>query len=89
MNNQLGRAHVIEHHNAIDTITLSLSCENVKTKLAVLEILGKFWLYFLLSLLDYFKFSEALYQVNTQLIALVFLKLSLFSLPKTGLKFYG
>ena len=41
MNNQLGRAHVIEHHNAIDTITLSLSCENVKTKLAVLEILGK------------------------------------------------
>ena len=42
MNNQLGRAHVIEHPEAIDTITLSLACENVKTKLAVLEILGKF-----------------------------------------------
>ena len=42
MNNQLGRAHVIEHDSAIDQITLSLACENVKTKLAVLEILGKF-----------------------------------------------
>ena len=44
MNNQLGRAHVIEHDSAIDQITLSLACENVKTKLAVLEILGKFLL---------------------------------------------
>ena len=42
MNNQLGRAHVIEHDTAIDQITLSLACENVKTKLAVLEILGEF-----------------------------------------------
>ena len=40
MNNQSGRAHVIEHKDAIDTITLSLGVENVKTKLAVLEILA-------------------------------------------------
>ena len=30
MNNQSGRAHVIEHSDAIDTITLSLNVENVK-----------------------------------------------------------
>ena len=40
MNNPPGRAHVIEHSDAIETITLSLAVENVKTKLAVLEILG-------------------------------------------------
>ena len=40
MNNQAGRGHVIDHPDAVDIITLSLAAENVKTKLAVLEILG-------------------------------------------------
>ena len=40
MNNQAGRAHVLEHPDAVDIISLSLAADNVKTKLAVLEILG-------------------------------------------------
>ncbi|XP_049795298.1 disheveled-associated activator of morphogenesis 1 [Schistocerca nitens] len=40
MNNSNGRAHVLAHPTAIDTIAQSLSTENVKTKIAVLEILG-------------------------------------------------
>uniref|UniRef100_A0A1B6C417 FH2 domain-containing protein n=1 Tax=Clastoptera arizonana TaxID=38151 RepID=A0A1B6C417_9HEMI len=40
MNNSTGRAHVLAHPTAINTIAQSLSTENVKTKIAVLEILG-------------------------------------------------
>ncbi|XP_072031221.1 disheveled-associated activator of morphogenesis 1-like isoform X2 [Amphiura filiformis] len=40
MNNSLGRANVLAHPTAINTIAQSLSTENVKTKIAVLEILG-------------------------------------------------
>ncbi|XP_068085675.1 disheveled-associated activator of morphogenesis 1 isoform X2 [Anabrus simplex] len=40
MNNSNGRAHVLAHPTAINTIAQSLSTENVKTKIAVLEILG-------------------------------------------------
>lgn len=37
---QNGRAHVLAHPTAISTIAQSLSTENIKTKTAVLEILG-------------------------------------------------
>lgn len=37
---QTGRAHVLAHPTSINTIAQSLSTENVKTKIAVLEILG-------------------------------------------------
>ncbi|XP_041351931.1 disheveled-associated activator of morphogenesis 2-like [Gigantopelta aegis] len=40
MNNSHGRSHVLAHPNSINTIAQSLSVENVKTKIAVLEILG-------------------------------------------------
>uniref|UniRef100_A0A8C4NGJ5 Dishevelled associated activator of morphogenesis 2 n=2 Tax=Eptatretus burgeri TaxID=7764 RepID=A0A8C4NGJ5_EPTBU len=40
MNNSQGRAHVLAHHESIQVISQSLSCENVRTKTAVLEILG-------------------------------------------------
>ncbi|KAL4238139.1 Dishevelled associated activator of morphogenesis 2 [Mactra antiquata] len=40
MNNSQGRAHVLAHPNTINVIAESLSCENIKTKIAVLEILG-------------------------------------------------
>lgn len=40
MNNSNGRAHVLAHPTAINTIAQSLSSENIKTKIAVLEILG-------------------------------------------------
>lgn len=40
MNNSNGRAHVLAHPTAINTIAQSLSTENIKTKTAVLEILG-------------------------------------------------
>ncbi|KAL3874321.1 hypothetical protein ACJMK2_037352 [Sinanodonta woodiana] len=40
MNNTQGRAHVLAHPNSINIIAQSLSCENLKTKVAVLEILG-------------------------------------------------
>lgn len=40
MNNSNGRAHVLAHPTAINTIAQSLSTENIKTKIAVLEILG-------------------------------------------------
>lgn len=40
MNNSTGRAHVLAHPTAINTIAQSLSTENIKTKVAVLEILG-------------------------------------------------
>ncbi|XP_054261118.1 disheveled-associated activator of morphogenesis 1 isoform X2 [Macrosteles quadrilineatus] len=40
MNNSTGRAHVLAHPTAIDTIAQSLSTENIKTKVAVMEILG-------------------------------------------------
>ncbi len=36
----MGRANVLAHPTAINTIAQSLSTENVKTKIAVLEILG-------------------------------------------------
>lgn len=37
---QTGRAHVLAHPTSINTIAQSLSTENIKTKIAVLEILG-------------------------------------------------
>ncbi|XP_054651994.1 disheveled-associated activator of morphogenesis 1-like [Dunckerocampus dactyliophorus] len=40
MNNSQGRAHVLEHSESINIIAQSLSTENIKTKVAVLEILG-------------------------------------------------
>ncbi|XP_039293436.1 disheveled-associated activator of morphogenesis 1 isoform X3 [Nilaparvata lugens] len=40
MNNSTGRAHVLAHPTAINTIATSLCTDNVKTKVAVLEILG-------------------------------------------------
>ncbi|KAK7601114.1 hypothetical protein V9T40_008555 [Parthenolecanium corni] len=40
MNNSTGRAHVLAHPTAINTIAESLQTENIKTKIAVLEILG-------------------------------------------------
>nr|XP_057933083.1 disheveled-associated activator of morphogenesis 1-like [Doryrhamphus excisus] len=40
MNNSQGRAHVLEHSESINIIAQSLSTENMKTKVAVLEILG-------------------------------------------------
>ncbi|KAG7461289.1 hypothetical protein MATL_G00208490 [Megalops atlanticus] len=40
MNNSQGRAHVLAHPESINTIAQSLATDNVKTKVAVLEILG-------------------------------------------------
>ncbi|VEN48316.1 unnamed protein product [Callosobruchus maculatus] len=40
MNNSTGRAHVLAHPTSINTIAQSLSTENIKTKIAALEILG-------------------------------------------------
>ncbi|XP_014239797.1 disheveled-associated activator of morphogenesis 1 isoform X2 [Cimex lectularius] len=40
MNNSTGRSHVLAHPTAIQTIARSLSSENIKTKIAALEILG-------------------------------------------------
>ncbi|XP_061889808.1 disheveled-associated activator of morphogenesis 1-like [Entelurus aequoreus] len=40
MNNTQGRAHVLEHSESINTIAQSLGTENIKTKVAVSEILG-------------------------------------------------
>uniref|UniRef100_A0A8C5VE75 Dishevelled associated activator of morphogenesis 1 n=1 Tax=Microcebus murinus TaxID=30608 RepID=A0A8C5VE75_MICMU len=40
MNNSQGRAHVLAHSESINVIAQSLSTENIKTKLAVVEILG-------------------------------------------------
>ncbi|XP_069743853.1 disheveled-associated activator of morphogenesis 2 [Narcine bancroftii] len=40
MNNSQGRAHVLAHPESINIISHSLRMENVKTKIAVLEILG-------------------------------------------------
>ncbi|XP_064600215.1 disheveled-associated activator of morphogenesis 1-like [Liolophura sinensis] len=40
MNNQEGRAHVLAHPDGINIIAQSLTSENVKTKIAALEILG-------------------------------------------------
>lgn len=40
MNNSQGRAHVLAHTESINVIAQSLSTENIKTKVAVLEILG-------------------------------------------------
>ncbi|XP_028934783.1 disheveled-associated activator of morphogenesis 1 isoform X1 [Ornithorhynchus anatinus] len=40
MNNSLGRAHVLAHSQSINVIAQSLGTENIKTKVAVLEILG-------------------------------------------------
>ncbi|XP_025103883.1 LOW QUALITY PROTEIN: disheveled-associated activator of morphogenesis 2-like [Pomacea canaliculata] len=40
MNNSQGRAHVLAHPSAINIIAQSLAVDNVKTKTAVLEILG-------------------------------------------------
>uniref|UniRef100_A0A4W3IX21 Disheveled-associated activator of morphogenesis 2-like n=1 Tax=Callorhinchus milii TaxID=7868 RepID=A0A4W3IX21_CALMI len=40
MNNSQGRAHVLAHPESINIISQSLRSENVKTKIAVLEILG-------------------------------------------------
>ncbi|KAF7648127.1 hypothetical protein LDENG_00161540 [Lucifuga dentata] len=40
MNNSLGRAHVLGHSESINIIAQSLATENIKTKVAVLEILG-------------------------------------------------
>ncbi|XP_062862920.1 disheveled-associated activator of morphogenesis 1 isoform X2 [Trichomycterus rosablanca] len=40
MNNSQGRAHVLGHAHSINVIAQSLSAENVRTKVAVLEILG-------------------------------------------------
>ncbi|XP_037096556.1 disheveled-associated activator of morphogenesis 1 isoform X1 [Syngnathus acus] len=40
MNNSQGRAHVLGHGQSIDVIAQSLAAENIKTKVAVLEILG-------------------------------------------------
>uniref|UniRef100_A0A8C2KIJ6 Dishevelled associated activator of morphogenesis 2 n=1 Tax=Cyprinus carpio TaxID=7962 RepID=A0A8C2KIJ6_CYPCA len=40
MNNSQGRAHVLAHPQSINTISQSLRQNNIKTKVAVLEILG-------------------------------------------------
>lgn len=40
MNSSQGRAHVLGHAHSIDIIAQSLSAENLRTKVAVLEILG-------------------------------------------------
>ncbi|XP_062863248.1 disheveled-associated activator of morphogenesis 2 isoform X2 [Trichomycterus rosablanca] len=40
MNNSQGRAHVLAHPQSINTISQSLRQDNMKTKVAVLEILG-------------------------------------------------
>ncbi|XP_058847651.1 disheveled-associated activator of morphogenesis 1-like isoform X1 [Acipenser ruthenus] len=40
MNNSQGRAHVLSHTESINIIAQSLSTENIKTKVAVLEIMG-------------------------------------------------
>ncbi|XP_074640649.1 disheveled-associated activator of morphogenesis 1-like [Tubulanus polymorphus] len=40
LNNSHGRAHVLAHPACINTIAQSLKTENVRTKIAVLEILG-------------------------------------------------
>ncbi|KAL1489955.1 hypothetical protein ABEB36_013878 [Hypothenemus hampei] len=40
MNNSTGRAHVLAHPISINRIAQSLSTDNIKTKIAVLEILG-------------------------------------------------
>ncbi|KAJ8986080.1 hypothetical protein NQ317_003374, partial [Molorchus minor] len=40
MNNSTGRAHVLAHPTSINTIAQSLNAENIKTKIAALEILG-------------------------------------------------
>src|SRR5207249_4831453 len=40
MNNSNGRAHVLTHPSSIDIIGQSLSTESIRTKIAVLEILG-------------------------------------------------
>ncbi|KAK6997787.1 disheveled-associated activator of morphogenesis 1 [Biomphalaria glabrata] len=40
MNNSQGRAHVLAHPDCINIIAQSLAVENIKTKIAVLEILG-------------------------------------------------
>nr|XP_033795519.1 disheveled-associated activator of morphogenesis 2 isoform X2 [Geotrypetes seraphini] len=40
MNNSQGRAHVLAHPESINIISQSLRMENLKTKIAVLEILG-------------------------------------------------
>uniref|UniRef100_A0A3B3QH83 Dishevelled associated activator of morphosis 2 n=1 Tax=Paramormyrops kingsleyae TaxID=1676925 RepID=A0A3B3QH83_9TELE len=40
MNNSQGRAHVLAHPESINTISQSLRQDNIKTKVAVLEILG-------------------------------------------------
>ena len=37
---QNGRAHVLAHPDGVNTIAQSLSSENVKTRVSVLEILG-------------------------------------------------
>ncbi|XP_066551030.1 disheveled-associated activator of morphogenesis 1 isoform X2 [Amia ocellicauda] len=40
MNNSQGRAHVLSHSESINIIAQSLGTENIKTKVAVLEIMG-------------------------------------------------
>ncbi|XP_062715617.1 disheveled-associated activator of morphogenesis 1 isoform X2 [Aedes albopictus] len=40
MNNSTGRSHVLAHPTGIDTIARSLAADNIKTKIAALEILG-------------------------------------------------
>lgn len=40
MNNSQGRAHVLSHSESINSIAQSLATENIKTKVAVLEIMG-------------------------------------------------
>lgn len=37
---QNGRAHVLAHPTGISTVAQSLRCENIRTKIAALEILG-------------------------------------------------
>lgn len=40
MNNSTGRSHVLSHPTSIDIIARSLAADNIKTKIAALEILG-------------------------------------------------
>ncbi|PWA16609.1 hypothetical protein CCH79_00004445, partial [Gambusia affinis] len=40
MNSSEGRTHVLEHPESINVVARSLAAENIKTKVAVLEILG-------------------------------------------------
>ncbi|XP_068999640.1 LOW QUALITY PROTEIN: disheveled-associated activator of morphogenesis 1 [Embiotoca jacksoni] len=40
MNNSQGRAHILGHRDSINVIAQSLSSDNIKTKVTVLEILG-------------------------------------------------